>query len=141
MESTLADGRGELQIVFQNLIRAVQYPLLPCAHPRAHLLCHMQAARYQMVIMFMITASASLGTVAAVLGAVLTAVDLQHRLRSERLLPRATPHKGVAHWVQAQVLKVRLACRSLCVLCGLAGPSTTRLSPLPSSRFMVQSPS
>lgn len=64
-----------------------------------------QAARYQMVIMFMITGTASMGTVATVLGAVLTAVDRQHRLRSERLIPRANRQKGVAHWVQAQVIK------------------------------------
>lgn len=60
-----------------------------------------------MVIMFMITGTASMGTVATVLGAVLTAVDRQHRLRSERLIPRANRQKGVAHWVQAQVIKVQ----------------------------------
>lgn len=86
--------------------------------------CRLQAARYQMAIMFMITATASVGTVAAVLGAVLTAVDVEHRLRGERLLPRSSPHKGVAHWVQAQVLKVCPRCTCPAPACCSSWDST-----------------
>lgn len=72
-----------------------------------------------MVIMFMISACASLGTVVTVMGAVLTVVDRQHRLRSERLLARSSKHKGVAGWLQAQVLKVGIcAADSVALACG-----------------------
>lgn len=60
-----------------------------------------------MMIMFMIVATAALSVSGAVYAAVLTCMDAQHRLRSERLIPRAGNVKGVAAWVTAQCLKVR----------------------------------
>ena len=59
-----------------------------------------------MMIMFMIVATAALSVSGAVYAAVLTCLDAQHRLRSERLIPRAGNTKGVAPWVTAQCLKV-----------------------------------
>ena len=73
-----------------------------------------------MVILFMISACASMGTSITVMGAVLTVVDRQHRLRSERLLARSSKHKGVAGWLQAQVLKVRAPIKSLTAAAGWA---------------------
>ena len=61
-----------------------------------------------MMIMFMIVATAALSVSGAVYAAVLTCLDPQHRLRSERLTPRAGNTKGVAPWVTAQCLKVRI---------------------------------
>ena len=65
-----------------------------------------QAARYQMVIMFEIVATASLAVTGAVFAAVLTCVDAKHRLRSDRLHQRSGRSKGVAAWVAAQCVAV-----------------------------------
>lgn len=44
-----------------------------------------QAAKLQMIIMFMITASTTLGSVFTTLAAVFVVVDEQHRVRAERI--------------------------------------------------------
>lgn len=62
-------------------------------------------ARYQIVAMFLVAATAALASTAAVLLAVNAIVDAQHRVRGERLRPRSGP-SGVATWVQAQTSKV-----------------------------------
>lgn len=46
------------------------------------------AARYQIVILFLIAAATALGTTGAVLGATRLAFDAQHRLRVERIIRR-----------------------------------------------------
>lgn len=62
-------------------------------------------ARYQIVVMFLAAAAAGLASTATVLLAVNAVVDQQHRIRGERLRPRAG-QSGVATWVQAQTSKV-----------------------------------
>ena len=47
-----------------------------------------QAVRYQVLIMFLIAGSTSLGSVAAVLGGGIRLTDARHRLRLDRLRPR-----------------------------------------------------
>ncbi|KAK9818197.1 hypothetical protein WJX72_008661 [[Myrmecia] bisecta] len=64
-----------------------------------------QAARYQMVIIFLITASGALSSVAAIFAALLSTVDRSHRVRTERLIPRRDRTAGVAAWLQAQAIK------------------------------------
>ena len=66
----------------------------------------MQAARYQVVVMLLVAASSGIGSTAAVLLAVNSIVDQQHRVRRERLVPRAPGSAGVANWMQAQAAKV-----------------------------------
>ena len=66
----------------------------------------MQAARYQVVVMLLVAASSGMGSTAAVLLAVNSIVDQQHRVRRERLVPRAPGSAGVANWMQAQAAKV-----------------------------------
>ncbi len=68
--------------------------------------CALQAARYQIVIMLLVAACSGIGSTAAVLLAVNSIVDQQHRVRRERLVPRAPGSAGVANWIQAQVAKV-----------------------------------
>lgn len=48
-----------------------------------------QAAKYQIVIMFVVSGASGLGAVAAALGSVLLLTDRRHRLRAERLLRSA----------------------------------------------------
>ena len=56
--------------------------------------------------MLLIAACSGIGSTAAVLLAVNSIVDQQHRVRRERLVPRAPGSAGVANWIQAQVAKV-----------------------------------
>ena len=69
-------------------------------------MCALQAARYQVVVMLLVAACSGIGSTAAVLLAVNSIVDQQHRVRRERLVPRAPGSAGVANWIQAQVAKV-----------------------------------
>lgn len=57
------------------------------------------------MIMFLITATTCVGVVGSVYLAVLNIMNTQHRLCSEKILPRSAG-TGVEHWVKAQALKV-----------------------------------
>jgi hypothetical protein len=59
----------------------------------------------QMVIMFLISATSTLGAVAAIQLAVLHVMDSSHRCRSERLKPR-DDHGGIHTWLTHQATKV-----------------------------------
>ncbi len=67
-----------------------------------------QAARYQIMIMFLIAATTCIAVVGSVYLAVLNIMDRQHRLCSEKILPRSAHGSGVEHWIQAQTVKVDL---------------------------------
>ena len=69
-----------------------------------------QAARYQIMIMFLIAATTCIAVVGSVYVAVLSIMDRQHRLCSEKILPKAAAASGVEHWIQGQAVKVRLQC-------------------------------
>lgn len=64
-----------------------------------------QAARYQIMIMFLIAATTCLAVVGSVYLAVLNIMDRQHRLCSEKILSRAAAGSGVEHWIQGQTVK------------------------------------
>ena len=66
----------------------------------------LQAARYQVVVILLAAACSGIGSTATILLAVNSIVDQQHRVRRERLVPRAPGSAGVANWIQAQVAKV-----------------------------------
>ncbi len=68
--------------------------------------CHLQAARYQIMIMFLIAATTCIAVVGSVYLAVLNILDRQHRLCSEKILPRAATGSGVEHWIQGQTVRV-----------------------------------
>ena len=59
------------------------------------------------MIMFLITATTCVGVVGSVYLAVLNIMNSQHRLCSEKILPRSAG-TGVEHWVKVQALKVPL---------------------------------
>lgn len=67
---------------------------------------HLQAARYQIMIMFLIAATTCIAVVGSVYLAVLNILDRQHRLCSEKILPRAAAGSGVEHWIQGQTVRV-----------------------------------
>ena len=70
----------------------------------------MQAARYQIVLVFLISVVTCLGAAGSVHLAVLVLLDQkQQRLCSERIVPRTGRGTGVAQWVSAQTVWVRLA--------------------------------
>lgn len=71
----------------------------------------LQAARYQIMIMFLITVTTCVGVVGSVYLAVLSIMDRQHRLCSEKILPRSAG-TGVEQWVKGQALKVSPLCCS-----------------------------
>ncbi|KAL0038243.1 hypothetical protein WJX79_009937 [Trebouxia sp. C0005] len=64
-----------------------------------------QAARYQIMIMFLIAATTCIAVVGSVYLAVLNILDRQHRLCSEKILPRAAAGSGVEHWIQGQTVR------------------------------------
>ena len=68
--------------------------------------CHLQAARYQIMIMFLIAATTCIAVVGSVYLAVLNILDRQHRLCSEKILPRAAAGSGVEQWIQGQTVRV-----------------------------------
>lgn len=68
--------------------------------------CMVQAARYQIMIMFLIAATTCIAVVGTVYLAVLSIMDRQHRLCSEKILPKAAATSGVEHWIQGQTIKV-----------------------------------
>jgi len=54
-----------------------------------------QAARLQMIIMFMITSSTTLASVLVTIAAVVVSVDAEHRVRSERIVENGS---GIGLW-------------------------------------------
>jgi len=54
-----------------------------------------QAARLQMIIMFMITSSTTLASVLVTIAAVVVSVDAEHRVRSERIVENGS---GIGVW-------------------------------------------
>jgi hypothetical protein len=61
-----------------------------------------------MMIMFLIAATTCIAVVGSVYLAVLNILDRQHRLCSEKILPRAAAGSGVEHWIQGQTVRVSL---------------------------------
>lgn len=61
------------------------------------------AARYQIMIMFLVSASTAIGSTVAVLGTMLSVIDRQHRLRSERLVQHSGKPKGLNGAINAGV--------------------------------------
>lgn len=61
-----------------------------------------QAARLQMIIMFMITASTTLATILITIVAITVCVDYQHRVRSERI----TKNHDRFYWVTCGFVKL-----------------------------------
>ena len=83
-------------------------PHLPSAHATAALILTwtLQAARYQMIVMFLVCSNSGLCSVATVYGAAATVIDGEHRLRLERLRakqPRDARMAGAVQWVWAAV--------------------------------------
>ncbi|KAL4857919.1 ATP-binding cassette sub-family G member 2 [Chlorella vulgaris] len=70
-----------------------------------------KAARYQIIIMFLIGAATGMAAVATIMMAVLSLLDSQHRLRPERLVPSASG-KGALAWLGAQAAQGWRAMRS-----------------------------
>ena len=62
------------------------------------------------MIMFLIAATTCIAVVGSVYLAVLNILDRQHRLCSEKILPRAAAGSGVEHWIQGQTVKVPFVC-------------------------------
>ena len=58
------------------------------------------------MIMFLIAATTCIAVVGSVYLAVLNILDRQHRLCSEKILPRAAAGSGVEHWIQGQTIRV-----------------------------------
>jgi putative ABC transport system permease protein len=61
------------------------------------------AARYQIIIFFMVALSSSASAIATVYAAVLTVCDSKHRLRAEKLTPRTSRTSGAVIWMVEQV--------------------------------------
>lgn len=79
----------------------------------------LQAARYQMIVMFLVCSNSGLCSVATVYGAAATVIDGEHRLRLERLSakqPRDARMAGAAQWLWAAVCTE--SCRKS-VFCGM----------------------
>lgn len=79
------------------------------------------------MIMFLIAATTCVAVVGTVYLAVLSIMDRQHRLCSEKILPKAAATSGIEHWIQGQTIKVnslKQGCReTLCMshpLCTIA---------------------
>ena len=67
----------------------------------------LQAARYQMIMMFLIAATTGLGSTSAVYAATATIVDTEHRIRPERLRPRGSRGAKLADKLQDIIVGVR----------------------------------
>lgn len=61
------------------------------------------AARYQIIIMFLIAAATGISAIAAIFAAVVSVLDECHRLRADRLVPSGGATKGAVAWLGAQV--------------------------------------
>jgi len=61
------------------------------------------AARYQIIIFFLVGLSSSASAIASVYAAVLTVCDSKHRLRAEKLKPRTSRTGGAVTWIVEQV--------------------------------------
>ena len=61
------------------------------------------AARYQIMIYFLVAMSSSASAIATVYAAVLTVCDSKHRLRAEKLKARASRTSGAVTWIVEQV--------------------------------------
>lgn len=64
-----------------------------------------QAAKLQMVIMFMISASTTLGSIVTTILALVVVVDGQHRIRSDRVDERPNAVSRAKTWFVDRVLK------------------------------------
>lgn len=64
-----------------------------------------QAAYYQMAVLYLIGTTTALGSIATVIMAVVTVVDADHRLRGDRLHLRNRA-AGIEVWAMAQTMKV-----------------------------------
>jgi len=62
------------------------------------------ASRYQIVIYFLVAISSSASAIATIYSAVLTICDGRHRLRAEKLVPRASRAKGAFAWIGEQAV-------------------------------------
>lgn len=83
--------------------------VLTCIQFRAMLMhaTNVQGVRYQIVVMLLSLVCSALASTSAVFVALFTAMDAQHRLRTDRLLVRpGNQESGVATWLQAQTMKV-----------------------------------
>ncbi|KAI8474099.1 MAG: hypothetical protein J3K34DRAFT_408830 [Monoraphidium minutum] len=79
-----------------------------------------EAARYQMVIMFLLGAAATLGAVASIYAAVLHLVDGCHRLRTDRLI--AKDKRSLFVWLgQGLATAWRGLAHALCCCCSPGG--------------------
>lgn len=57
-----------------------------------------------MIIMFLLAATTGLGTTSAVYAATATIVDVEHRIRLERLTPRSSRGTSLfAHWATVRI--------------------------------------
>jgi hypothetical protein len=74
-----------------------------------------QAARYQMVIMFLIAATTGLGSVASIVMAIATVIDPCHRIRPERLIAKSSRSAAFADRVEKWTVEVRGGGGVLCV--------------------------
>ncbi|CAD7695220.1 unnamed protein product [Ostreobium quekettii] len=71
----------------------------------------LQAAKYQIAILFMISTATALGSIIAVFLAVMYIVDSQHRLRSDRLRSRNRP-PGIEVWAMVKAISAVESVRS-----------------------------
>ena len=68
-----------------------------------------QAARFQIIVMVLSITCSMLASLAAVVCVLLVSIDRQHCLRADKLIARPWDRDaGVAYWVHAQAIKVRL---------------------------------
>jgi putative ABC transport system permease protein len=70
------------------------------------------AARYQIIIFFLVALSSSASAIATVYAAVLTVCDSKHRLRAEKLKPRTSRTSGAVTWIVEQAKQGYLGVKS-----------------------------
>ncbi|KAF8072215.1 UPF0014-domain-containing protein [Lyophyllum atratum] len=63
-----------------------------------------QAARLQMIIMFMISSSTTLASIFTTIGVITVAVDLEHRVRNDRIDERAFGMWRAKEWAQDRIV-------------------------------------
>lgn len=90
------------------------------------------AARNQIVLLFLITASTSAACTTATLFSIVAVIDECHRVRPERLLKRSEREKGFSQWLNTawsrlvDAIKV-LASKLICIFSQLSGGSSIEL--------------
>lgn len=73
-----------------------------------------QAAKLQMIIMFMISASTVLGSIFTTLAVIYVTVDGQHRIRSDRIEEGAHPVWRISQWGFGGLgTKIRSGCKRM----------------------------